>query len=197
MDEEWKTPVPLAGTIARLEPLGPQHAAGLAAAGDDPAVFEHLRGWDVMDAEVAAQRIERTLADPALVAWAQIDQRTGEVAGMTCYYDVVPASRTVAIGHTWLGRRFWRSGLNTEAKLMLLTRTFDDLGCVRVVWHTDIRNERSQNAIARLGAQREGVLRKHKRRDDDSWRDTVTFSMLDDEWPAARDRLSAALRTSA
>lgn len=192
MNEDWTTAVPLSGAIARLEPLGPQHAEGLAAAGDDPAVFEHLRGWGVADATVTSQRIERTLADPALVPWAQIDQRTGEVAGMTCFYDVVPALRTVAIGHTWLGRRFWRTGLNTEAKLLLLTRAFGDLGCVRVVWHTDIRNERSQAAITRLGAQREGVLRKHKLRADDSWRDTVTFSMLDDEWPAARDRLRAS-----
>jgi len=190
---EWTTAVELTGEIVRLEALGPQHAEGLAAAGDDPAVFEHLRGWDPMTAQVAAERIARTLADPALTAWTQVDRRTGEVAGMTAYYDVVPALRTVAIGHTWIGRRFWRSGLNTEAKLLLMGRAFDDLGCVRVVWHTDIRNERSQAAIARLGARREGVLRKHKLRDDGSWRDTVTFSMLDDEWPAARDRLRARL----
>ena len=194
MADPWTTPVTLTGTLARLEALGPEHAAGLAAAGDDPAVFEHLRGWDVMTPEVAAARIERTLANPALVPWAQVDLRTGEVAGMTCFYDVDAELRTVAIGHTWIGRRFWRTGLNTEAKLLLLTRAFDELGCVRVVWHTDIRNERSQAAIARLGAQREGVLRKHKLRDDGSWRDTVTFSMLDDEWPQARDRLAAALR---
>lgn len=194
MTDSWRTPVTLSGTLVRLEPLGPEHAAGLAGAGDDPAVFEHLRGWDVMTPEVAAARIERTLANPALVPWAQIDLRSGEVAGMTCFYDVDAELRTVAIGHTWIGRRFWRNGLNTEAKLLLLTRAFDDLGCVRVVWHTDIRNERSQAAITRLGAQREGVLRKHKPRDDGSWRDTVTFSMLDDEWPQARDRLTAALR---
>nr|WP_283251832.1 GNAT family protein [Aeromicrobium duanguangcaii] len=183
----------MTGSLVRLEALTVDHAEGLAAAGDDDAVFEHLRGWDPMDEDVAAQRIERTLANPALVPWAQVDLRTGEVAGMTCFYDVDPELRTVAIGHTWIGRRFWRSGLNTEAKLLLLTRAFDELGCVRVVWHTDIRNQRSQDAIARLGAQREGVLRKHKLRDDGSWRDTVTFSMLDEEWPPVRKRLLAAL----
>nr|WP_255669335.1 GNAT family protein [Aeromicrobium duanguangcaii] len=183
----------MTGALVRLEALTVDHAEGLAAAGDDDAVFEHLRGWDPMDEDVAAQRIERTLANPALVPWAQVDLRTGEVAGMTCFYDVDPELRTVAIGHTWIGRRFWRSGLNTEAKLLLLTRAFDEFGCVRVVWHTDIRNQRSQDAIARLGAQREGVLRKHKLRDDGSWRDTVTFSMLDEEWPPVRKRLLAAL----
>lgn len=193
MTDPWTTAVTMTGEIVRLEALGPQHAEGLAAAGDDPSVFEHLRGWDVMDADTAAARIDRTLGNPALVPWAQIDRRTGEVAGMTCFYDVDAELRTVAIGHTWIGRRFWRSGLNTEAKLLLLTRAFDDLGCVRVVWHTDIRNEQSQAAIGRLGARREGVLRKHRLRDDESWRDTVTFSMLDDEWPDARARLRAAL----
>ena len=112
---------------------------------------------------------------------------------MTSYYEVDAAQRTVAIGWTWLARRVWRTGVNTEAKLLLLRRAFDDLGCVRVVWHTDIRNERSQAAIARLGAQREGVMRKHKLRPDGSWRDTVTFSMLDDEWPAARAALEDRL----
>lgn len=183
----------LTGDVVRLEPLGPQHAEGLAAAGDDPDVFAHLIGWDALTVETARAHIDRYLATPAVVPWAQVDRRTGEVAGMTAYYDVVPELRTVAIGHTWIGRRFWRTPLNTEAKLLLMSRAFDDLGCVRVVWHTDIRNDRSQAAIARLGAQREGVLRKHKRRDDGSWRDTVTFSMLDDEWPAARDRLRARL----
>ncbi|MFH7323232.1 GNAT family N-acetyltransferase [Aeromicrobium sp. JJY06] len=197
MTDPWTTPVPIAGRLVRLEPLGPEHAEGLAAAGDDPAVFEHLRRWDVMSPEVAAAHIARAVADPALVPWAQIDARTGEVAGTTSYYDVDAELRTVAIGHTWIGRRFWRTGLNTEAKLLLLTRAFDELGCVRVVWHTDIRNDRSQAAIARLGAQREGVLRKHKLRDDGSWRDTVTYSMLDDEWPAARDRLTARLAADA
>lgn len=193
MNDPWRTAVALEGRLIRLEALTPGHAEGLAAAGDDPAVFEHLRGWDVMTPDVAAARIERTLADPALLAWAQIDQLDGAVAGMTCFYDIVPALRTVAIGHTWLGRRFWRSGLNTEAKVLLLQRAFDELDCVRVVWHTDLRNERSQAAIERLGAQREGVLRKHKPRDDGSWRDTVTYSMLDHEWPAARQRLRQAL----
>lgn len=192
MTDPWADRPILTGSISRLEPLTLDHAPGLAAAGDDPLVFEHLIGWDTMSAEVAASRIERYLANPSLLPWAQIDLRTAEVAGMTCFYDIDPTLRTVAIGHTWLGRRFWRTGLNTELKLLLMTRAFEDLECVRVVWHTDIRNSRSQAAIARLGATEEGVMRKHRIRDDGSWRDTVTFSLLDTEWPAAK----AALQTS-
>ncbi|MGA8987341.1 GNAT family N-acetyltransferase [Aeromicrobium sp.] len=105
--------------------------------------------------------------------------------------DGAVLGRTVAIGSTWLGRRFWRTGINTEVKALLLRRAFDDLGCARVVWHVDILNERSQVAVARIGGVREGVLRKHRIRRDGSWRDTVLFSMVDAEWPAARGALLA------
>ncbi|SDS55726.1 GNAT family N-acetyltransferase [Actinopolymorpha singaporensis] len=198
-DRWFETPV-LSGDHVRLEPMSLAHAEGLAAAADDQ-VFEHLRIRQVPRTReegeafvraVLAQRDRRVL-----LPWTQVDAVTGEVAGTTSYYEVDPDLRTVAIGHTWLGRRWWRTGVNTEAKLLLLRRAFDDLGAVRVVWHTDLRNERSQAAIARLGAQREGVLRKHRLRRDGSWRDTVQFAMTDDDWPQVRDRLSARLRPAA
>jgi RimJ/RimL family protein N-acetyltransferase len=121
----------------------------------------------------------------------QKDAATGEVLGMTSYYAADPVNRSIAIGYTMLGRRSWRTAINTEAKLLLMAHAFGELGAVRVEWHTDIRNERSQRAIARLGAVQEGVLRAHKRRPDGSWRDTVLFAMTADDWPAARERLSA------
>ena len=116
-----------------------------------------------------------------------------ELIGTTSLYEINPALRTLAIGHTWLGRPWWRTGHNTDSKLVLLTYAFDELGAARVVWHTDIYNERSQAAIARLGATREGVLRKHRIRLDGTWRDTVQYSMTDDDWPAARAHLIARL----
>ena len=125
------------------------------------------------------------------VPWVQRCADTGAVIGTTSYYDVDEATRSLAIGHTFLGPPWWRTGVNTEAKLLLLSRAFEDLGAVRVVWHTDIRNERSQRAIERLGATREGVLRRHKPRPDGTWRDTVQYAMTVDEWPAVRDRLRA------
>jgi RimJ/RimL family protein N-acetyltransferase len=125
--------------------------------------------------------------------YAQIDARTGEFAGTTSYYDVNPALRTVSIGHTWLGKRWWRTGHNTESKLLLLTHAFDNLGAARVVWHTDIYNTRSQAAIERLGATKEGVLRKHRIRRDGSWRDTVQYCMTDDDWPEVCERLTKRL----
>lgn len=189
-DAPWRDRPVLAGEQVTLVPLQPEHAGGLLAAADDDEVFRWLPVRRPADIGQMRALVAKMLSrDPAQLAWTQTATATGEVAGFTTYYDIDPAQRTVAIGWTWLGSRFWRTGLNTEAKLLLLARAFDDLGCVRVVWHTDVNNERSQAAISRLGATREGLLRKHKRRPDGSWRDTVLYSMLDSEWPAARERL--------
>ncbi|SDY50516.1 Nitroimidazol reductase NimA, pyridoxamine 5'-phosphate oxidase superfamily [Micromonospora pattaloongensis] len=192
----WLTAAPLAGEHVVLEPLDMSHVDGLYAATRDPEVWRHLtapqpRDRDDMAAVVAgalraAHRDER-------VPWVQRCAATGEVIGTTSYYEVSEANRTVAVGHTFLGRPWWRTGVNTEAKLLLLGRAFEQLGAVRVVWHTDLRNERSQRAIERLGASREGVLRMHRQRPDGSWRDTVQYAMLADEWPTAQLRLRKRL----
>lgn len=195
----------LAGRLVRLEPLTAEHVGGYLSAAGSGADADDVFRWVTTPGSTSGA--PRTLEDARLdvlaglaarargerFPYAQFDARTGEFAGSTSYYDIVPAVRTIAIGHTWLGRRWWRSGLNTESKLLMLTHAFDTLGAARVVWHTDIYNERSQEAIARLGATREGELRKHRIRRDGSWRTTVQFSMTDDDWPAARDRLSGRL----
>jgi RimJ/RimL family protein N-acetyltransferase len=193
----YDTPV-LVGRHVRLEPMSLDHVDGLFAAADDE-VYRHLSLAAPRSAAEAEQTVRDVMALRAArvqLPWVQVDARTGEVAGTTSYYEVNPANRSVAIGHTWLGRRWWRTAVNTEAKLLLLTRAFEDLDAVRVVWHTDIRNTRSQGAIARLGAQREGVLRKHKPRRDGSWRDTVQYAMTDDDWPAVRHRLTSRLEAT-
>jgi RimJ/RimL family protein N-acetyltransferase len=127
------------------------------------------------------------------VPWAQVEPRTGTVMGMTSYHDIDPQRRALGIGFTLIGMPWWRTGVNTEAKLLLLEHAFDGLSAERVFWHTDIRNDRSQKAIARLGAVREGVLRRHRLRPDGTWRDTVVFGMTVDEWPAAGARLRERL----
>ena len=115
------------------------------------------------------------------------------VIGTTSYHDIDAEQRSLGIGHTMLGRPWWRTGVNTEAKLLLLAHAFDELGAERVFWYTDIRNERSQRAIARLGATRDGVLRHHRRRPDGTWRDTVLYAMTAPQWPDAARRLRARL----
>ncbi|MFJ6197137.1 bifunctional pyridoxamine 5'-phosphate oxidase family protein/GNAT family N-acetyltransferase [Micromonospora sp. NPDC092111] len=196
----WREPVPLGGAHVLLEPLELAHADELYTATAEPEVWAHLghplpADPDAMRAIVAAALAARRGGER--VPWVQRCARTGAVIGTTSYYEVDPERRSVAIGHTWLGRPWWRSGVNTEAKLLLLTRAFDELGAVRVVWHTDIRNTRSQAAIERLGAHREGVLRMHRQRPDGSWRDTAQYAMTVDEWPNAQVKLRERLRRTA
>lgn len=122
-----------------------------------------------------------------------IDDATGDVLGSTSLHDIVADLRRVEIGYTWYAKRVQRTHVNTTCKLMLLEHAFEVLDCPVVGWRTDLRNERSQAAIAALGAQRDGTIRCHARGRDGEHRSTVFFSMLADEWPAARERLEARL----
>jgi N-acetyltransferase len=200
--DHWYAMPVLSGRLVRLEPLAVEHAAGyLSAAGTGEAAEETFR-WMNPPAPVtiadAEEQIVVALAARARgerFAYVQLDANSDEVIGTTSFYEVTPATRAIAIGHTWLGARWWRTGCNTESKLLMLTHAFDGLGAARVVWHTDINNTRSQDAIARLGAVREGELRKHRVRRDGSWRTTVQYAMTDDDWPAAREWLTARLAT--
>ncbi|WP_422770731.1 bifunctional pyridoxamine 5'-phosphate oxidase family protein/GNAT family N-acetyltransferase [Plantactinospora sp. WMMC1484] len=197
--DAWYSPAPMAGDHVRLEPLAESHVDGLYAATRDSEVWPHLSTARPEDPAGMAAIVGMALdahRRGERVPWAQLDAVTGEVVGTTSYYEINPVHRAVAIGHTFLGRRWWRTGVNTEAKLLLLGRAFDVLGAERVVWHTDIRNERSQRAIARLGATREAVLRRHRQRPDGSWRDTVQYAMIADEWPKAQVRLRERLRVA-
>ncbi|WP_328532706.1 bifunctional pyridoxamine 5'-phosphate oxidase family protein/GNAT family N-acetyltransferase [Micromonospora zamorensis] len=196
----WHDPVSLHGEHVRLEPLDPAHADELHAATADEEVWQHLGSTRPSTPGETAKVIGTALAAQhrgERVAWVQRCAATGAVVGTTSYYEIDPERRSVAIGYTYLGRPWWRTGINTEAKLLLLRRAFDDLGAVRVVWHTDIRNVRSQAAIERLGATREGVLRMHRQRPDGSWRDTFQYAMTVDEWPNAQATLRERLLRTA
>lgn len=127
------------------------------------------------------------------VPFAVIHRAADQAIGWTTYMDIDVADERLEIGWTWYGRAYWRSAVNTESKLLLLTHAFEDLGMGRVQLKTDHLNHRSQTAITRIGARREGVLRRHRRRPDGTWRDSVYFSILADEWPAAKERLAARL----
>ncbi|BCJ54834.1 hypothetical protein Asp14428_63090 [Actinoplanes sp. NBRC 14428] len=192
----WTTAAPMRGKHVALEPLAPAHVHGLLTALADDEVWEFLpspkpRTHEEMAEQVALAAEQQWAGER--ISWAQCDPATGEVMGMTSYHDVDEEKGALGIGHTILGRRWWRTGVNTEAKLLLLERAFVVLGAERVFWYTDIRNERSQRAIARLGASRDGVIRRHRLRPDGTWRDSVLFAMTVDEWPAARERLRTRL----
>lgn len=179
----------------RLEPLAFDHVAGLHQAIAHAAVWAftaHKRpaSEDETRAFVAAA-LERRDAKQGQPFAIVVD---GAVAGTTSYVDSDLSSKgSIAIGGTYLGKPWWRTHVNTTAKLLLLGHAFDECGYERVTFQTDVRNDRSATAIRRLGAIQEGVLRHHKPRPDGSWRDSVIFSILRDEWPAAKARLLAAL----
>jgi RimJ/RimL family protein N-acetyltransferase/nitroimidazol reductase NimA-like FMN-containing flavoprotein (pyridoxamine 5'-phosphate oxidase superfamily) len=192
----WLEPAVMAGRHVILEPLDLCHAPALFQALDDEEVHRHIPWPRPRSPEDMAGVVRWMLAESAAgtrVPWVQRDARTGQVAGTTSYMPSDEANQLVHIGSTMLGRPWWRTAVNTEAKLMLMTRAFEDLGAQRVEWQTDLRNLRSQAAIERLGAVREGVLRRHRRRADGSFRDTVLYSMTADEWPVARNTLAARL----
>src|SRR5262245_44133362 len=189
------TPVTLKGRWLTLEAIDERHAPGIFDAMRDEEVCRYL-AWDpptsIDDTLRLILEAKDAMARGQSIVYAQIWNATGQAIGSTRLLDVRPADRQVEIGATFLAREFWRTPANTESKYLFLRHCFETLGCVRVALKTDGRNFRSQEAIARLGAVREGVLRRHMRVKG-YHRDTVYFSILDDEWPAARMRLLARL----
>jgi uncharacterized protein len=194
--DPWLAAPTMRGKHVLLAPLDLSHVEGLFRATDDDEVYRYLlRPRPASPAELVGQ-VREALRQSALgqrVPFVQLSTATGEVVGATSFYAPDPVNRRISIGYTFLGRPWWRTGVNTEAKLLLMTRAFEELAAVRVEWETDLDNTRSQQAIQRLGARREGVLRRHRMRPDGAWRDTVLYAMTDGEWPAAKQRLLDAL----
>jgi len=183
----------------RLEALAPSHAEALAAA---VAVGDLWRTWytSIPAPDAVAAEIDRRLALHAsgqMAPWAVVDAATGRAVGMTTYVNLDPDNRRLEIGSTWLGREAQGTGINPAAKLLLLTRAFDDLDCVAVEFRTHWHNHQSRAAIARLGAKQDGVLRNHQVWRDGTLRDTVVFSVIDAEWPSVRLGLLARLERGA
>jgi len=191
-------PVELHGDLVAVEPLHNDHAAGLLAAADDDEVFAWLPYPRPADLEQSRSWIVDALDDRRAnrrLPFAILDADAGSVIGSTSYWDFDSHNRHVEIGSTWLSRASWRSGRNAEVKLLLMTHAFETLGLERVAFRTDIRNERSQQAVEQLGATREGVHRHEMLRRDGSWRDSVHYSILSPEWPTVKARLVARLES--
>jgi RimJ/RimL family protein N-acetyltransferase len=191
-------PVELQGELVAIEPLRAEHAAGLLAAADSEEVFAWLPYPRPADLEQARAWIAGALADRRAdrrLPFAVLNAGDGSVIGSTSYSGYDAHNAHVEIGSTWLSRALWRTGHNAEAKLLLMTHAFEALGLERVSFRTDILNERSQRAIEKLGAIKEGVHRHEMRRRDGSWRDSVHYSILSSEWPATKARLLKRLAT--
>jgi RimJ/RimL family protein N-acetyltransferase len=184
-------PVTLEGHGVRLEPLEPDHAPQLAAAVDDGRLWE-LRYTRIPEPHAVPAYIAEALDGQLrghMLPWAVRELGTGTVIGSTRYHDIVAPIDRVEIGYTWYAKRWQRTHVNTACKLLLLRHAFETLGCQVVGLRTDLLNERSQRAIAALGAKQDGVLRHHQARRDGSARDTVMYSILLSEWPGVREGL--------
>jgi RimJ/RimL family protein N-acetyltransferase len=171
-----------------LEPLGPGHRKDLAEA---VAVRDLWRTWytHIPSPEAMGNEIDRRLAlhhEGRMAPWAIIDARSGRAVGMTTYCNLDPTNRRLEIGSTWLGIDAQRTGINTETKMLLLERAFEELHCIAVEFRVHWHNRQSRVAVERLGAKQDGVLRKHTLFENGTVRDTVVYSILDDEWPTVR-----------
>jgi len=190
-------PTTLEGMGVRLEPLAQRHAKDLLEAGRDPSVWRYRPGepfGSVADVERWIDAANAPVREGAAVAFAIVRLPDGTAVGSTRYLDIRPADRALEIGSTWLAPAVQRTGVNTECKYLLLRHAFEVLGAVRVQFKTDVRNERSQAAIARIGATREGVLRHHMTLDDGYVRDSVFFGITDSDWPSVKARLERMMR---
>jgi RimJ/RimL family protein N-acetyltransferase len=191
------TPVVLYGDAVTLEPLDPSHAEDLLAAGADPEIWRYLPIAQLNTVAEVTRWIDeawKLAATGEQLPFAIVNPETGRAIGSTRYLEIHRNWRTLEIGWTWLAASAQRSAVNTECKLLLLKHAFEDLGALRVQFKTDGRNLRAQEALERIGAVKEGVLRKQRVNHDGYVRDAVYYSILDDEWPAAKERLTAKLR---
>lgn len=190
------TPVVLYGERVRLEPLDHRHADELLDQAQNDEIWRYMpvpRPTSRADIENQIDKAWKAASEGLEVPFAVIDVKTGQAVGSTRYHDIHRPDRILEIGWTWLGMAAQRTAINTESKLLLLRHAFDDQGALRVQLKTDGRNLRSQKAIERLGAVKEGVLRRNRLMWDGFRRDTVYYSILNDEWPAVKSRLEGLL----
>ena len=186
------TPVVLAGSVVRIEPLTERHAPDLLAAADDPNIWTYLPAYQPKSLGDMQAWISDALAGAAggeQIPFAIVVLANERAVGSTRFLEIRRDARALEIGWTWLATPVQRSAVNTECKLLLLRHAFEVLGALRVQFKTDRRNLRSQRAIERLGAVKEGILRKHRINHDGFVRDSVYYSVVDDEWPEVKARL--------
>ncbi len=191
------TPVVLYGDAVKLEPLDPSHADDLLAAGADPEIWRYMpipQPGSTAEVRKWIDEAWKLAGAGEQLPFAIVDPETGRAVGSTRYLNIHRTWRTLEIGWTWLAASVQHSAVNTEVKLMLLKHAFEDQGALRVQFTTDGRNTRSQQAIERLGAVKEGVLRKFCIAHDGYVKDAVFYSILDTEWPAVKERLVARLK---
>lgn len=189
-------PVVLEGNVVRLEPMTAEHHDRLTEIGLDPELWR----FTVTAPRTAADMREymegglKTARDGTGMPFVTIEKASGHIVGSTRFASYDPFNHRVEIGWTWIAKPWQRTAVNTEAKYLMMSHAFEQLGCVRVELKTDVRNEQSRNAMLRIGAREEGVFRKHMLLSSGGYRDSIYFSVLDDEWPAVKARLETFMK---
>jgi RimJ/RimL family protein N-acetyltransferase len=191
----WVEPVTLEGDYVRLEPMSLDHLAGLTQVGLDAEI------WRWMPMFVQSPQDMRTLIEEALaeaeagtmVPFTTIERATGKPVGSTRFLSIVPAHRRLEIGWTWLAPAWQHSPVNTEAKLLMLQHAFEKLGALRVEFKTDALNEKSREALLKIGATEEGILRHHMVMPGGRRRDSAYYSVIEEEWPRVHQHLESRL----
>jgi RimJ/RimL family protein N-acetyltransferase len=190
-------PVTLTGRYVRLEPLSESHIPDLAVAANDEDIWRYmLYGTIRTEADMRSwvEDILNRQRGGTDLPFAVIHLVSGKAIGATRYLEIRPEHRGLEIGGTWYAVAYQRTAVNTECKYLLLRHAFETLGCIRVQFKTDQRNERSQRALQRIGAVQEGILRNHMVLEDGTFRHSVYYSIIASEWPAVKARLEAFLQ---
>ena len=194
---EIKTPLTLQGSVVRLEPLRPEHTASFwdVANRDLDDIFRWIP-YAVKTREDFERVVQTAFAEQERgesVVFSTVEKSSNRVIGSTRFMNIDRNNRRVEIGSTWIAPAWQRSAVNTEAKYLMLRHAFEEWTCMRVELKTDALNDKSRNAIRRIGAKEEGTLRKHLVTHTGRVRDTVYFSILDTEWPDVKAKLQVKL----
>lgn len=195
MTTTWPTPVTLSGKLVTLEPLRHEHHDGLVESARDGELWNLWYTW-VPTPDAMRADIDRRLAlqaDGSMLPIVIIANATGRIVGATGYMNIDAENRRLEIGHTWYAASAQRTGVNTQAKRLLLAHAFETLECIAVEFRTHLFNRASRVAIERLGAKLDGILRNHRRSADGNLRDTCVYSIIDSEWPTVRTHLDYQL----
>ena len=189
------SPVELDGDRVRLEPMRRDHLDALTDAGAHAELWKWTRAT-ASTRQTMSEYMEEALAEAeggTAIPFVTIDRASSTIVGSTRFHNLDAGNRHVEIGWTWVTPAFQRSYINSEAKYLMLRHAFDVWKCIRVELKTDVLNEKSRDAMRRMGAVEEGILRRHVITYSGRFRDTIYYSILDDEWPAVRARLEARL----
>jgi RimJ/RimL family protein N-acetyltransferase len=190
-------PCVLEGTHVRLEPLSMHHLDALTAVGLDPDLWRWSTAPNRTPTDMR-RYVETALAEQGAgqaLPFVTIERTSRTVVGSTRFAAIDRIHRRVEIGWTWISQRWQRTAVNTEAKFLMLRHAFEVWHCMRVELKTNSKNERSRAAILRIGATEEGTFRKHMLNEDGTTRDSVYFSIIDDEWPMVKRRLEGLMRS--